>query len=172
MSVYKTIGPLVYFPFCRFFATSKGRRTNFNINKIQFEPFFYLCSTVSSMLSGLETGSLGHKAQGSLHPRHSLSKSYVRQRLPGFKQGINVNCLRPLQTVTRPSIEAGTLWSVVRDDNHCSRPPHFSIELKSQKTKFWNIICLLSVHIKPELYFTLQNGNIHVSHQVLLLGII
>ena len=50
--------------------------------------FTIVCGTVSSMLSGLKTMSLGltHKAQRNLQPRHSLSKSVVRPPLPVFNQ--------------------------------------------------------------------------------------
>ena len=48
----------------------------------------YVCITVSSMLPGLETRSLGLNTldTSSLQSRHSLSKSVVRPRLPGFNQ--------------------------------------------------------------------------------------
>ena len=49
------------------------------------EEVWGVCGTVSSILSGLETRSLGINTLGSsIQPRHSLSKSAVRQPLPGF----------------------------------------------------------------------------------------
>ena len=57
-------------------------------NRSENEPFF-VCGTVSSMLSGLKTRSLGLNTLGTqcnLQPRHSLSKSVVRPPLPGFNQ--------------------------------------------------------------------------------------
>ena len=34
-----------------------------------------------------------------------------------------MTCSRPQRTVTRPGLEPGTPWSVVRNANHCASPP-------------------------------------------------
>ena len=68
---------------------------------------------------------LTHMAQRTFQPRHSLSKSYVHGflGLTSTKQGVNVTCSRPQRTATRPGLEPGTPWSIVRDTNHCASPP-------------------------------------------------
>ena len=101
---------------------------------LQFLVFGYFllfsCVVVSSMLSGLETRSLGLNTLGtteSAASSHTVcpSQSYVHSFM-GLsstiiitKQGINVTCSRPLGTGTRPGLEPGTPWSIVCDANHC-----------------------------------------------------
>ena len=36
-----------------------------------------------------------------------------------------MTCLRPQRTATRPGLELGTPWSVVRDANHCATKPNY-----------------------------------------------
>ena len=81
-------------------------------------------STVSSILSGLETRFLG------LNIRHNVVSSLVtvspsQLSVHGFlgltstKQWVNATCSRPQQTVPQPGLEPGTPWSLVRNANHC-----------------------------------------------------
>ena len=82
--------------------------------------FFLLlvCSTVSSMLSGLETRSLGLNTLGTTQsPGHGFLG------LTCSKQGLNFTDSRSQRTATRPGLEPGTPWSVVRDADHCASPP-------------------------------------------------
>ena len=82
------------------------------------------------MLSGLETRSLGQ------HNRHNVVSSLVKVctnqsynhgflgiHVTSTKQGVNVTCSRLQRTATRPGLEPGTPWSVVRDPHHCAIPP-------------------------------------------------
>ena len=77
------------------------------VSYCEFSVMIRVCSTVSPMLSGLETKSLVSK------------------------QGVNVTCSRPQRTATRPGREPGTPWSVVRDANHCVSPPPGADTLQS-----------------------------------------
>ena len=85
-----------------------------------------VCGTVSSIMSGLETRSLGR----NLQPRHSLSKSVVRPPLLGLtstKQRVNVTCSGPQRNVHRRGIEPGTSWSEIRCPIHCATPPPYKL---------------------------------------------
>ena len=78
--------------------------------------YLCVCGTVSSMLSGLASRSLG------LHNRHKAVFSLVKVcpsrlsvhhflALISTKHGVNVTCLRSLQKVHRAWFEPGTLLS-------------------------------------------------------------
>ena len=84
----------------------------------------FLCCTVSSMLLGLGTRSLGLNTFSSLVPV-CPSQSYVYRflGLTSTKHEVNVTCSRPQRTATRSGLEPGTPWSIVRDANHCASPP-------------------------------------------------
>ena len=76
-------------------------------------------STVLSILSGLETRSLGFNTLGTTD-----SSVHGFLGLTSTKQWVNVTCSRPQQTVPRPGLEPGTPWSVVRIAYHCASLPH------------------------------------------------
>ena len=92
-------------------------------------PLSITCSTVSSILSGLEARSLGltlirHNVVSSLVTVCPSQKCvYGLLGLISTKQGVKVTCSKPQRTATRPDLEPGTPWSVVRDANHCASPP-------------------------------------------------
>ena len=80
------------------------------------------------MLSGLETRSLGLNTLSTTESPAS-SQSVPVSRTPNgllgwtsTKQGVNVTCSKPQRTATRPGLEPGTPWSVVRDVIHCASP--------------------------------------------------
>ena len=89
-----------------------------------------MCDTVSSIMSGLETRSLGQ------HIRHNVISSLVTvcpsrssfHRFLGLtstKQRVHVTCSRPQRNVHRRGIEPGTPWSEIRRPIHCATPPHW-----------------------------------------------
>ena len=94
-------------------------------------------STVPSILSGLETRSLGHIWDNAVFSLVTLSPSQSSAHgflsLTSTKQWVNVTCSRPQQTVPRPGHEPGTPWSVVRDTSHCDSLPHKQIERGTNK---------------------------------------
>ena len=88
-----------------------------------------MCGTVSSIMSCLETRSLGQ------HIRHNVISSLVTvcpsrssvHRFLGLtstKQRVHATCSRPQRNVHRRGIEPGTPWSEIRRPIHCATPPH------------------------------------------------
>ena len=87
-----------------------------------------VCGTVSSMLSGLKTRSLGLNTLGTtLSPASSQSVQVGRPSTASWVQPVlskvNVTCSRPQRNVHRPGFEPGTPWSEIRHPNHCATPP-------------------------------------------------
>ena len=87
-----------------------------------------MCGTVSSMLSGLKTRSLGLNTLGTtLYPASSQSVQVGRpstaSRVQPVLSKVNVTCSRPQRNVHRPGFEPGTPWSEIRRPNHCATPP-------------------------------------------------
>ena len=88
----------------------------------------HMCGTVSSMLSGLKTRSLGLNTLGTtLSPASSQSVQVGRPSTASWVQPVlskvNVTCSRPQRNVHWPGFEPGTLWSEIRRPNHCATPP-------------------------------------------------
>ena len=101
---------------CAFVFTHICKKKGFLMTRLNR----YMCSTVSSMVSGLETMSLGLLK----HIRHNVVSSLVtvcpsQPYVNGFlgltstKQGVNVTCSSPQRTATQPDLEPGTPWSIV-----------------------------------------------------------
>ena len=91
----------------------------------------HVCGTVSSMLSGLKTRSLGLNALGTtLSPASSQSVQVGRPSTASCVQPVvsqvNVTCSRPQRNVHRSGFEPGTPWSEIRRTNHCATPPPFN----------------------------------------------
>ena len=84
-----------------------------------------MCGTVSSMLSGLETRSLGLNTLGTTcSPASTQSVQISRPSTAAWVQPVlskvNLPCSRPQRNVHRPGFEPGTPWSEIRRPNHCA----------------------------------------------------
>ena len=95
---------------------------------VQMKTEISVCGTVSSMLSGLKTRSLGLNTLGTtLSPASSQSVQVGRLSTASWVQPVlskvNVTCSRPQRNVHRPGLEPGTPWSEIRRLNHCATPP-------------------------------------------------
>ena len=87
-----------------------------------------VCGTVSSMLSGLKTRSLGLNTLGTTSsPASSQSVQVGRPSTASWVQPVlskvNVTCSRSQRNVHRSGFEPGTPWSEIRRPNHCATPP-------------------------------------------------
>ena len=96
----------------------------------------------------------------TLHIRHNIvsilvtvcpSQSYVHGflGLTSTRQGVNVTCSRSQRLATRPGLEPGTPWSVVRGANHCASPPHPRTPPPPQKKKSCSHLAAKYVKVNP-----------------------
>ena len=92
--------------------------------------------------------------------RHNVVSSLVtvcpsKPHVHGFlgltstKQGVYVTCSRPQRTATRPGLEPGTPWSVVRDANHCASQPPLCYSESRIRSR-----CFMSYFVLPILLLT------------------
>ena len=116
------------------------------------KPLLVTCGTVSSMLSGLKTRSLGLNtlaSSQSVQVGRPSTASWVQPVL----SKVNVTCSRPQRNVHRPGFEPGTPWSEIRRPNHCATPPPSLLVTGIVLTRAFIIVCFVSFfrYSEPEI---------------------